>query len=298
MDGTYEGIGAYIGYGDTRDILLIVSPMEDSPAEAAGLEPLDRILYVDGVEVSGMSTDEVVKLIKGPKDSDVVITVGRDGEELDITVIRDKIVVPTVRHELMEDNIGYIRLSGFDRVTYDQFKEALDDLETQGQEGLVIDLRFNPGGLTNIVAAIADELLPDDLTIYYTEDGSGEQQIIPTQDDDEFTKPLVVLVNEGSASASEILAGAVRDHERGLVVGTTTFGKGLVQQVFFLDDGSAIKVTVAKYFTPDGHYIHGTGIEPDIISELPEVEDPDSLPEDWDPQLDDAIDAVKSLMNQ
>lgn len=298
IDGTYEGIGAYIGYGDTRDILLIVSPMEGSPAEAAGLEALDRIMTVDDVEVSGMTTDELVKLIKGPKGTDVSIGVYRDGDLVDVVVTRDEIIVPTIKHEMLEDAIGYIRISGFDRVTYDQFVEAYTELEASEQEGLIIDLRYNPGGLTNIVSGIADVLLPEDLTIYYTEDKAGEQVVIQTQSASSFDKPLVILVNEGSASASEILAGAVKDHERGTIVGTTTFGKGLVQSSVFLEDGSALKVTIAKYFTPDGNYIHGTGIEPDVISEIPEVEDPESLPEDWDPQLDDAIKVMQDLMGQ
>ena len=298
IDGTYEGIGAYIGYGETRDVLLIVSPMEGSPAEEAGLEAQDRIMTVDGTEVSGFTTDELVKLIKGPKDTEVTIGVYRDGAIVDVVVTRDKIVVPTIKHELMEDNIGYIRISGFDRVTYDQFVDAYTELESEGQEGLIIDLRFNPGGLTNIVSGITDVLLPEDLTIYYTEDKAGEQIVIETKGASSFDKPLVILVNEGSASASEILAGAVKDHERGTIVGTTTFGKGLVQSSVFLEDGSALKVTIAKYFTPDGHYIHGTGIEPDVISEIPEVEDPDSLPEDWDPQLDDAVDVMLDLLGQ
>lgn len=296
IDGTYEGIGAYVGYGDSRDVLLIISPMEGSPSEKAGIKAQDRILAVDDVDVSGMTTEELVKLIKGPKGTDVVITVDRDREVLDIIVTRDKIVVPTIKHELLDGDIGYIKIAGFDRVTYDQFVEAYDDLEDQDQKALIIDLRYNGGGLTHIVSAITDKLLPEDLTIYYTEDKDGEQIIIPTQDKDEFDRPLVILVNEGSASASEILAGAIKDHERGVIVGTTTFGKGLVQQSMTLDDGSALKITIAKYFTPDGHYIHGTGIEPDIISELPEVEDPDELPEDWDPQLDDAIEVIEEML--
>jgi carboxyl-terminal processing protease len=298
IDGTYEGIGAYVGYGDTKDVLLIISPMEGSPAEKAGLEALDRILTVDGVEVSGMSTEELVKLIKGPAGTDVTIQVYRDRETLDIVVTRDQIVVPTIKHELLEDQIGYISIRGFDRVTYDQFVDAYEELEDQDQEGLIVDLRYNGGGLTNIVSAIVDVLLPEDLTIYYIEDKAGEQVVIETQGRDEFTKPLVILVNEASASASEIMAGAVQDHERGKVVGTTTFGKGLVQQTFTLDDGSALKITIAKYFTPDGRYIHGTGIEPDVIVELPDLSDEEreALPEDWDPQLDEAINVIKEMM--
>lgn len=297
IDGTYEGIGAYVGYGDTRDVLLITRPMDGSPAEQAGLKPLDRVISVDGVEVSGMTIEELVKMIKGPGGTTVDIEVSRDGALKMFTVTRETIIVPTVSHEMLENNIGYINILSFDRVTYEQFMEAYNDLEAQNQAGMIIDLRYNPGGLTTTVAAIADVLLPKDLTIYYTEDKYGEQIVIKSQNRDEFTKPLVVLVNEGSASASEILSGAVKDHDRGEIVGTTTFGKGLVQSSMYLDDGSALKVTIAKYFTPSGAYIHGTGIEPDVISEIPEVEDPESLPEDWDPQLEDAIEVMEGLLN-
>lgn len=298
IDGTYEGIGAYISYGDTKDVLLVARPMDGSPADQAGLKPLDQFIEVDGVQVAGMTSDELISRIKGPKGTTVKITVNRDGELITVDVTREKIIVPTVAHRMLADDVGYIAIAGFDRVTYEQFLEAYNDLESQNQNGLIIDLRYNPGGLTNIVSAIADVLLPEDLTIYYTENKAGEQVFSKTEDKSEFDKPLVILVNEGSASASEILAGAVKDHDRGEVVGTTTFGKGLVQTSMFLEDGSALKVTISKYFTPDGHFIQGTGIEPDVLSEVPEVEDTESLPEDWDPQLDDALDVIKRLMNQ
>lgn len=297
IDGTYEGIGAYVGYGDSRDELLIIAPMEGSPSEQAGLKPLDHILSVDGIEVSGMTTEELVQLIKGPKGTKVLLTIERDREVLDFEVTRDQIIVPTVSHKMLENQIGYLRISGFDRVTYDQFMEAYKDLESQGQVGMILDLRYNGGGLTNIVSAIADELLPEGI-IYYTEDKFGEGAKIESDEAHRFDKPLVVLVNEGSASASEILAGAIKDHERGTIVGTTTFGKGLVQTSLFLDDGSALKITIAKYFTPNGNFINEVGIEPDIISEIPEVEDPEALPEDWDPQLDQAISVMMDKLKE
>ena len=295
IDGTYEGIGAYVGYGETREELLITSPMEGSPSEAAGLKPGDRVIKVDDVEVSGMTLEELVKLIKGPQGTEVLLTIMRDYDMMEFTVVRDQIVVPTVSHKMLEDQIGYLRISGFDRVTYDQFMEAFEDLKAQDMQGMILDLRYNGGGLTNIVSAIADELLPEGV-IYYTEDKNGEGFVSESDEEHQFDKPLVVLVNEGSASASEILAGAIKDHERGTLVGTQTFGKGLVQTSMFLDDGSALKITIARYFTPDGNFINKVGITPDVISEIPEVEDVSTLPEDWDPQLDEALDVMKDLL--
>lgn len=297
IDGTYEGIGAYVGYGENEDELIIIAPMDGSPSKLAGIEALDRILEVDGVDVDGMSTTELVKLIKGPKGTDVTITIKRGDLIKDVVVTRDKIEVPTVSHEMLENDMGYLRISGFDGVTYDQFMEAFNDLEAQDQKGMIIDLRYNGGGYTHIVSGILDELLPEG-TIYYTEDKYGEQNVISSDEEKKFDKPLVVLVNESSASASEILAGAVKDHERGVIVGTTTFGKGLVQRGVELDDGSYLTVTIARYYTPDGHFIHGTGIEPDVLAELPEYEEGVEYPDDYDPQLDVAKEELMKLINQ
>ncbi len=296
-DGSYEGIGAYIGYGDTKEELIIISPMKGSPAEQAGLEALDRILKVDGEEVSGMTIEALVKLIKGPKNTTVTLTLLRDGEEFDVDVKRQKIIIPTIEAKTLDGNIGYIKISGFEGRTYDQFKKEYDKLIDEDINGLIIDLRYNPGGLTHIVSSIADELLPKDLTIYYTADKDGNEEYIKTVEDRFFDKPLVLLINEGSASASEILSGAIKDHERGLLVGAKTFGKGLVQQAFYLDDGSAVKITIARYFTPNGNYIHGTGIEPDVEVEQPELEEGQKL-EDNDVQLDRAIEEINKMIDE
>jgi len=299
IDGTYEGIGAYVDYGETKDELLIVAPMDGSPSEQAGLEAMDRIMKVDDVQVSGLSIEELVRLIKGPKGSKVRMTIRRDGKEQEIVVTRAKIEVPTIKHEMLDHQIGYIRISGFDGVTYDQFMEAYKELEAEEEKGLIIDLRYNGGGLTQIVSAIADELLPEGI-IYTIQDKNGKEEVIKSDEAHQFNKPLVVLVNGASASASEILAGAIKDHERGIIVGTTTFGKGLVQSGKVLEDGSFIKITIAKYFTPDGHYIHKKGIEPDVLAEIPEVDEKDreNLPDDWDPQLDVAIEEMEKLINK
>lgn len=299
VDGTYEGIGAYVGYGETQDELLIISPMDGSPSEKAGLKALDRIMLVNDIQVSGISVEELVKLIKGPKGTDVNMTIRREGKEYTYVVTRAQIIVPTIKHEMLEEQIGYIRISGFDSVTYDQFMVAFNELEAEEQKGLIIDLRYNGGGLTHIVSSIADELLPKSI-IYSIQDKEGNKQVIESDDEHKFDKPLVVLVNGSSASASEILAGSIKDNERGIIVGTTTFGKGLVQSGTLLDDGSYIKITIARYFTPDGYYIHKVGIEPDVVAEIPEVkeEDIDSLPEDWDPQLDVAIEEMIKLLDK
>ncbi len=296
IDGTYEGIGAYIGYGENEKELIIVSPIDDSPAAKAGLEASDVIIKVDDKDVIGMTTDQLVKLIKGPAKTEVVLTVLRDGKEMAFNIIRDEVTIPTVKSKMLENNIGYIRLSGFDGVSYDQFVEHFDKLKKDGIDGLIIDLRFNPGGLTNIVTSIADELLPKDLVVYYTEDKAGKKDYVKTKKDSEFDKPIVVLVNEGSASASEILSGALKDYGRAKLVGTKTYGKGLVQATYFLKDGSAIKVTVAKYFTPNGNYIHGTGIKPDVEVKWPKLKEGEKRDKDFDPQLDEAVKQIKSMM--
>lgn len=271
-EAIYEGIGAVVEYLRGTQQLMILSPFIGSPAEKAGLLPGDIIREVDNESIQGLKMEDVVtNMIRGKRGTKVTLSVYRasDNSDIDIEITRDVITVPTVSHEMLEDNIGYIRVTGFQEVTYDQFKEAIDDLNLKGQEGLIIDLRNNPGGLLNIVIEMADELLPEGL-IVYTEDKEGNREQASSDELNKFTKPLVVLVNEKSASASEILAGAIKDSGIGTIVGTTSYGKGLVQRVFPLEDGSAIKVTIAKYYTPNGNYIHGKGIEPDVEVDIPE----------------------------
>lgn len=290
MEGSYEGIGVVVSYGETEDEIIVVAPFKDSPGEQAGVEPGDIIIGVDHVNTVGMSLDKVVERIKGEKGTEVVLTVTREGEEIDIPIIRDVIEIPTIEYELMEDKIGYISMSGFDLITEDQFKNALADLEKQGEEGLIIDLRNNPGGYLHIVYAIVDELLDKGQMVVYTEDKYGNRDELITETSNSFEKPLVVLVNGNSASASEILAGAVKDHEIGTIVGETTFGKGLVQRTFDLDDGSAVKITISRYYTPDGYYIHGVGIEPDVVI-------PYDSESETDNQLEGAIEIITDMIN-
>ncbi|GMQ60183.1 carboxy-terminal processing protease CtpA [Vallitalea sediminicola] len=270
--GSYEGIGAVVTYIEETKELMIVSPFIGSPAEKAGLLPGDIVRKVDDQDIEGLTMEEVVaNMIRGKKGTKVTLSIYRESDESnkDLVIKRDVITMSTVSHEMLEDEIGYMRITGFEEVTYDQFKEALYDLEAKEEKGLIIDLRNNPGGLLNIVIDMADELLPQGL-IVYTEDKNGYREQASSDEEHKFTKPIVVLANENSASASEILTGAIKDSGIGTVVGTTTFGKGLVQRVFPLEDGSAVKVTISKYFTPSGNYIHGKGIEPDVQIELPE----------------------------
>lgn len=291
MEGSYEGIGVVVSYGDSEDIIVVVAPFKNSPGEKAGVKPSDRIVAVDGVDVVGMPLDEVVSRIKGEKGTTVILRVQRGEEELDLSIKRDVIEVPTVESKMLDGQIGYIQMSGFDLVTEDQFKKALADLDKQGQNGLIIDLRNNPGGYLHICFAIVDALLDKNMMVVYTEDKAGNKEELITKDGDKFDKPLVILINGNSASASEILAGAIKDHEKGILVGETTFGKGLVQRTFDLDDKSAIKVTISKYYTPDGNYIHEIGIEPDVEVKY----NPDS---EVDDQLNKAIEVVNGMIDK
>ncbi|PKM95113.1 MAG: hypothetical protein CVU84_07265 [Firmicutes bacterium HGW-Firmicutes-1] len=295
--GSYEGIGVVVTFGENGEDIEVLSPFAGSPGEKAGVHQGDRILKVDGAEISGMTLEEAVKLIKGPKGSTVVLSVYRkqDDKILDLSIVRDVINMETVAYEMLEGDIGYMNISGFQEVTYDQFMVAFQALEEQDQKGMIIDLRNNPGGLVYIVSQIADELLKEGL-IVYTEDKDGKREEIFSDKEHQFSKPLVILVNEYSASASEILAGAVKDHKAGKIVGTKTFGKGLVQGSYQLDDGSAIKVTIAKYFTPAGNYIHKIGIQPDVEVKLPDdIKNKFKIDRDKDTQLIKAIEVMKGL---
>lgn len=291
MGGSYEGIGVVVSYGETDEEILVVAPFKGSPGEEAGVEPGDRIIAVDGEDVIGEELDMVVDQIRGEEGTDVVLTVMRDSERIEIPITRGTIEVPTIDSQVLDDNLGYIAMSQFDEVTAEQFKEALDSLNAEGTEGLIIDLRNNPGGYLQIAYQIADMLLAKDQMVVYTEDRQGNRSELVTRENTSYEKPLVVLVNGNSASASEILSGAIKDHGVGTLVGTTTFGKGLVQRTFELEDGSALKITIQKYFTPNGNYIHGVGIEPDVVVEV----DPES---ETDVQLEKAKDVLHDLIDE
>lgn len=291
--GTFSGVGATLTKDADTGYATIVNVYEDSPAEKAGLKAGDILEKIDDHEVGDEQLDTVVSWIKGEKGTDVKITVLRDGEELELTATRDTIEVKTVSYEMKENQIGYIRVSEFDTVTYDQFKEALDDLEKQGMQGLIVDLRNNPGGSLDTVTNMLRLLLPEG-TIVSTKDKNGKTDEIICDGTHEFKKPMAVLVNQYSASASEIFSGAVQDYGTAKIVGVTTYGKGVVQQLMDLGDGTCLKVTIAEYYTPNGRSINGKGVEPDVEVEYQyDEENPKA-----DNQLDQALSTVQGEISE
>ena len=270
-EGTYAGIGVVVSPDEATNSIVVVVPFEGYPGEKAGILPGDKIIRVNGYDVFGDTLDEAVSMMKGEPGTSVKITVSRETEgvaaPMEFNIIREKIDVPTVSHKMLEGGIGYIRITQFDRVTFSQFKSAFDSLNADGAKGLIIDLRNNPGGLLNIVTSITDLLVPKKSVIVYTEDKQGKREYTYSREGSKDI-PLIVLVNGSSASASEVLSGAVKDLGAGELLGTRTFGKGLVQNIFELKDGSALKVTIAKYYTPSGTCIQGIGIEPDYVVEM------------------------------
>lgn len=300
--GIYMGVGATVMQDPQTKKTYIVSMNEGGPAEEAGILPGDIIRLVDGVDVSGKTTSEIVALIKGREGTEVVLSLERVGvvELVELTVTRREIITQTVEYEMLEDQIGYLLVTNFDEVTIEQFEKALKALTKEGMQGLVIDLRNNPGGLYDSVVAMLDQILPKGLLVY-TEDKYGNRVEKFAETSNELTVPLAVLINGQSASASEIFAGAVQDYKKGTIVGTQSYGKGIVQSVFPLKtDESAVKITVSSYFTPKGRSIHGTGITPDVEEKLSEEaekwleeERETRAPKEKDNQLQKAVEVVK-----
>ncbi|HIZ14001.1 MAG TPA: S41 family peptidase [Candidatus Mediterraneibacter stercorigallinarum] len=286
--GEFSGIGATMSMGVDSGEITIVNVYKDSPADKAGLQEGDILYQVDDKETAGEDLDTVVSWIKGEQGTDVTLHVLRNGEEIEATATRDIIEIQTVDYEMKDGQIGYIAVSEFDDVTYEQFKTALDDLEAQGMQGLVIDLRGNPGGNLSTVTDMLKLLLPEG-TIVSTKDKYGNTEEITCDGSNEFTKPLAVLVNQYSASASEIFSGAIQDYGIGQIVGMTTYGKGVVQQLMDLGDGTYLKITIAEYYTPSGRSINGVGVEPDVEVEY----EYDSENPEADNQLDRALEVVQ-----
>lgn len=258
--GSFVGIGVYINPISDDEYITIKSPVKGSPAEKAGILSGDKILKVDGKVVTSENSDEAISMIKGKEGTTVELTIKRNDKVFDVNVKREKIVTDTVEYKTLEDSIGYIKISSFAENTYDEFKLALNGLKDI--KGLIIDVRDNPGGLLNVCKDIVDDLIGEG-TIVYTKNNKGETEYLKS-DKDKIDVPIVVLTNESSASASEILTGAIIDNNAGISVGTTTFGKGLVQTVRELKDGTGYKLTTAQYYTPSGNYINEKGIKPTI----------------------------------
>ncbi len=289
--GIYYGIGAYVGLDPETQYCKFTGIIEGTPAEEAGLKAEDILVKVDGTDTFGMTTTEVVALIKGEENTEVILTISRVGENdfLEIPVTRRRVEAPTVTYEMLDDGIAYIVISQFEVVTSDQFEEKLEQARADGMKGLIIDLRGNPGGTLTSVVEIARMILPEGL-IVYMEDKNGEREEYACSGAHQLEVPLVVLINENSASAAEILAGAVKDYGIGTLVGTTTFGKGIVQKVFGVTDGSGLKLTISHYYTPKGNDIHEVGVSPDEELEL----DVEKYVEDG---TDNQLDRAKEILS-
>ena len=296
-NGQYGGIGAYVSQNSDTGDIVIVNPFDGAPAKEAGIKPGDIIVDIDGTSVVGMELSDAVTLMKGEPDTDVSVKVLRDGEYIDVNITRKVVDVPTVKHEIIENgDIGYIYVSGFDKVTSTQFRQALDDIEAKNAKALIVDIRDNGGGMLDVVVDMLDRLLPEGLLVY-TETNQGRDEEYYSTNEESYDKPMAVLINGYSASASEVFAGAVQDYKAGTIIGTTSYGKGIVQSIFSLNkdgDGSAIKLTTARYYTPNGRNIHGIGITPDITVEYNEelVEERDGLY--YDNQMLMAISVLKN----
>lgn len=289
--GIYYGVGAYIGMDETTQLPGLSKIIENTPAKAAGLLEGDIIVKVGDIYTKGMEVSDVVAKIKGEEGTKVRLTIYREGNSdyLEFDVERRKIESPTVTYKMLEDKIAYIEIREFDEVTIDQFKEAYVMAQGNEMKGLIIDLRSNPGGNLSAVTEISRMILPKGL-IVYTEDKNGERMEYTCDGTQQIKVPLSVLINGNSASASEILAGAVKDYGIGTLVGTTTYGKGIVQRIISLSDGSAVKLTVSKYYTPKGNNIHKIGVAPDAEVEF---DGETYLKDGTDNQLQKAIEVLK-----
>lgn len=296
-EGVYRGIGVTMQKDVSTGAVTVVKCFEGAPGAEAGLQPQDQLVKVNGEDITDKELSEVVKMIKTSESDTVTLTILREGESdyRKVEVTLDTVEAPMVEHEMLDNKIGYITINQFAETTASQYETALEDLNNQGMERLIVDVRDNPGGLLTSVCDVLDSMLPEELLVY-TEDKNGKKSEYNATGTDQFDKPMVILVNGNSASAAEIFSGALQDYKVAKLVGTTTFGKGIVQQIFNLSDGSAVKMTISKYYTPSGRCIHGTGLEPDIEVDLPdELKNQVSIDKSEDTQLQKAIETVKEM---
>lgn len=291
MEGEIQGIGVLVEMVDEQ--ITVVSPFEGSPADRVGIRPGDVLLEADSVDLVGLDLSEAAALIRGPAGTQVQLVILRDEETLEFNVTRDVVQIPSVRGEMMEDDLAYVRLSRFGNRTPQELSTVLEELQSQNPRGMILDLRNNPGGGLDSSVDIADEFLEEGV-ILTEEFGTGRERVFRSSDSGLAQDiPLVVLINEGSASASEVLAGAIRDRDRGRLVGDTTFGKGTVQTWHALSNGGGVRITTARWITPDGDWINETGLMPDVV--IPDPEMPPSEPAQ-DAQLQAAIEQLREMI--
>lgn len=286
-EGSFAGIGVVMGM-DNEQKIHIVGIMEDSPGQKAGLQEGDEILAVDGVSVKEMAFDEVAAHVRGEVGTNVVLTIMRNNTNQDITITRDNIKLKTVGHKMLDNNIGYIQIVSFSEDTANEFNDAYNDLKNQGMKALILDLRNNPGGLLTTCVEIAQKLVPKGEIVSIVDKQGNKETYTSSLEAPEY--PLVVLINKNSASASEILSGAIQDTKAGTIIGNTSYGKGSVQTILPMFEDDAVKLTIAKYYTPSGRSIDGIGITPDIEINLDENATTDT-------QLNKAIEILSSQLN-
>ncbi len=295
MEGSFEGIGAELGMKD--GILTIISPIDGMPAQKAGLQAGDKIFKINGEMTADISIDEAVRKIRGTKGTEVVLSIvrinGEKSETKDFTVTRDTIELKSVTYEKKENNIGYIRINKFVEDTSKEFNREVTKAIADNSKGIVLDVRNNPGGYLNVSIEIASKFVTKEKVVVWEEEKDGEKKAFKAIGGASLSEiPVIVLVNEGSASASEILAGALRDNNGSKLIGTKSFGKGSVQQLETLKDGSSLRITIAKWLTPSGGSIHEKGLEPDIVVEMSD----DDLKNKNDLQLQRAMDELKNVI--
>lgn len=294
MEGDYGGIGATLSQDKATKEVSVVEVYEGSPAARAGLERGDIVISVDGHLGTDESLDDFVQRIRGEEGTSIEMVYKRDDQEHTIEITREEVIVPSVSHRMLDDKIGYIRISSFVNGTQKDFEDALADLQSQGMQGIVFDMRDNGGGMVDSVVAILDDILPAG-TVVYTMDKSGKREDYTSDDAKKIDIPVTVLVNESTASAAEIFTGAIRDFNYGTIIGTNTFGKGIVQSTVPLSDGSAVKITVATYYTPSGECIHEKGIKPDIELEFSYA---DENPTEYDELKDNQVQKAMEVLGE
>ena len=292
--GTYSGIGAILGTDSTTGVAMISDVYDESPAKEADLKSGDLILEIDGESTTDMELSDVSNNIKGEEGTTVTLTIQRNGEEMNVEVERRDINMPTVEAEMLDSNIGYIQLTQFATSTADDFSVALEELQNQGMQYLIIDLRNNGGGLVSSVTDILDTVLPEGETVYM-EDKDGNRTDYYSDEEHQIDVPIAVLVNGNSASASEIFAAAIKDFQYGTLIGTTTYGKGVYQGIQELSDGSAVKITVGKFYSPNGNNFNEVGIDPDVELEYENLAGEDA---DYDTSTDSQIQKAIEILTQ
>lgn len=269
LSSSFQGIGAEIQ--ERNGYIMIVSPIKNTPAEKAGLQPKDMVLAVDGKSVKGMSSTEAVLLIRGEKGTEVTLTIQRgDAASFDITLIRDDIPVETVYGDLDEAGIAHFQITSFSENTAEELEKLLIEYEKQGMNGIILDVRQNPGGYLKAAIDISNLFVEQGKTIVQIQERDLQPQIVAAENRSKYKQPITVLIDEGSASASEILAGALRESANAKIVGLSSFGKGTMQEVIYLEDGANLKFTTGKWLTPKGHWVNEKGITPDVVVEYPD----------------------------